>query len=276
MPASLRPLRPYLECTAFVVGWLALEFYFLTPLQGQLLGLPLIVLFQRTVARRPLSALWVFAPRTLRLDARVLGLAATLAAGCIALLWLTRDHPVAGLGNRWGLGAMALAGCLPAAFALVQQDGTALRRGLGLAIAAGAFRVAWHAAWLGSEHGWLVPADKLAGFATLWLCEFTALFLVDEVAFRGLLDPHLSRAGAGRVHAVGSAVFLSILWALWHLHAYNPHTATFGGLFLEISPFAYMQVVLGTLLSFCARRTGTLVAPAAAHAFCNAYVLALR
>jgi hypothetical protein len=268
--------RRYIECAAFVLLWLALEFYLrLTPLQSQFLGLPLILLFQRCVARRPLHQLWAFHAPSFKAGGRIAATAAGLAAGCIVLLWLGRGHRAAGLDSRWGLGAVAVAGCLPAAFALVQQNASALRRGLWLALAAAAFRVAWHVALGPADRGVLIPAEKLLDFATLWLCEFTALFLFDEVAFRGALDPHLARAASGRVHAAGSAIFVSILWAIWHLRAYNPHTPTFGGLFLAIGPFAFAQIVLGTLLSLCARQTGTLVAPAAVHAFGNAYVLAL-
>jgi hypothetical protein len=269
-------LRAYMECAAFVLLWLGAEFYCrLTPLQSQFLGLPLIFLFQRCVARRPVHQLWAFAAPGFKVGKRVALIAAGLAVGCVALLWLGRENRAAGLEPRWALGAVAVAGCLPAAFALAQPRSPALRRAVGLAVLAGAFRVAWHVAGGPDDRGALIATEKLLDFATLWLCEFTALFLFDEVAFRGALDPHLARAGSERIHALGSAVFVSILWAGWHLRAYNPQTPTFGGLFPAIGPFAFAQVVFGTLLSFCARQTGTLVVPAAVHAFGNAYVLAL-
>jgi hypothetical protein len=268
--------RAYIECAAFVLLWLAAEFFLrLTPLQGQFLGLPLILLFQRCVARRPLHQLWAFDAATFKIDRRIAGIAVGLAVACVSLLWLGRGHRAAGLEPRWGLGMVAVAGCLPAAFALGQQSSLALRRAFWLAVVAGAVRVVWSVAWGPDDRGTLIPAEKLLDFATIWLCEFTALFLFDEVAFRGALDPHLACAGSGRVHAAGSAVFVSILWAIWHLRAYNPQTPTFGGLFLAIGPFAFAQIIIGTLLSFCARQSRTLVAPCVAHAFCNAYVLAL-
>lgn len=217
--------------------WLAAEFYLrLTPLQSQFLGLPLILLFQCGVARRPLHQLWAFDAPAFRVTRRVMLAALALAVACVALLWLGRGQRAAGLESRWALGFVAVAGCLPAAFALTHQGAPALRRALWLALAAAVFRVGWHTACGPPERDAMIPLEKLLPFATLSVCEFTALFLFDEVAFRGALDPHLARAGSGRVHAVGSAVFVSILWAVWHLRAYNPHTTTFGGLFLAIGP----------------------------------------
>lgn len=40
-------------------------------------------------------------------------------------------------------------------------------------------------------------------------------FVLEKVAFRGLLDTHVQRS-SGR-HAWVSAVFVSALWGVWHL-----------------------------------------------------------
>jgi len=102
-----------------------------------------------------------------------------------------------------------------------------------------------------------------------------ALFLVDEVVFRGALDPHLRGASSGRLHEWCSAVFVSILWSIWHLPAYNPHAKSFPTLFSGLAPFYLGVLMIGVLLAFCARQARTLVPSSIMHAFGNAYVLAL-
>lgn len=271
-------VRRYFECTAFVLLWLAAEFHLgLTPLQSQFLGIPLIALFQIFVARRTIPQLWAFDATTFRLTRRALGIAAALALGCGALLWLGSGTPAPGLGNRWAIGAMAAVASIPAGFALSQQRVHALRRVFGWVIAAAIVRVAWHAVMAPPHaNGVMIPPERALGFFTLLLCKLVILFLFDEVAFRGALDPHLAGAAKGRLHAVCSAVFLSMLWAVWHLRAYNPRVDTFWGLFAAISPFAFAQIVMGTMLTMIARRSRTLVPGCATHAFFNAYVLSLR
>jgi hypothetical protein len=267
-------IRRYLECTAFVLLWMAAEHYFhLRPLTGQLLGIPVIAVFQIAVARRPLHQLWVRDVKSFRWDRSSWLISCGLALASGALLWSGRGQPAPGLNGPAKLFLQVLAGVVPAAFALRQQSGAAIRRALPAMIAAATFVIGWHAAW--HDGVVLVPGAKLMGFFTTWLCEFVALFLVDEVVFRGALDPHLADASAGRLHEWCSAIFLSMLWAIWHLPAYNPGAPTFVALFAAIGPFSIRVVVLGVLLSSCARRARTLLPTSIVHAFANAHVLSL-
>jgi membrane protease YdiL (CAAX protease family) len=274
-PASTL-LGRYLACAVFVLLWMAGEFYFrLSPLTSQLLGIPLIAAFQLVIARRPLQQLWAFDADTFRLDRKTLAVAGVLAVIGGVMLCCGSGRPAAGLHDRAKLFLLVLAAVVPAAFALREQRGSALRSACGTVIGAVIFRVGWHAAW--AQHGPVVfPAAKVPEFLTVWFCEFVALFLVDEVAFRGALDPYLVRASRGRLHEWCSAIFVSILWAIWHLPAYNPGAKTFLGLFAQVGPFSISLVIMGTLLSFAARRSRTLVPTSAVHALGNAYVLALR
>jgi membrane protease YdiL (CAAX protease family) len=254
MPQDLTLIRRYAECTAFVLLWMAAEHSLhLSPIIGQLIGIPLTAAFQLVVARRPLAQLWAFDAEKFRLGGKTLALAAGLTAACGLLLWLGRDHAVAALALR-------------------QQRAAAFRRALPWLAAALVLRVGWQAAW--HDGAVLFPAAKLLDFTTTWLGEFVALFLVDEVVFRGALDPHLRGASSGRLHEASSAVFVSILWSIWHLPAYNPHAKGFFALFAGLGPFYISVVAMGVLLSFCARRARTLVPSALMHAFGNAYVLA--
>jgi membrane protease YdiL (CAAX protease family) len=274
MTSQATLLRRYLECAAFILGWMACEHYFhLSPLQGQLLGIPLIALFQLFVARRPLQQLWAFDAEKFRVNGKTLAIAGVFAAACGALLWLGTGRDVVPSGGRLTFFAFIVAAATPTAFAVGQQRAAACRRALPWLLAAALLRVGWYAAW--HEGAMLVPVAKLPDFATTWLCEFVAFFLVDEVAFRGALDPHLSGGGTGRLHAWCSAIFVSILWAIWHLPAYNPHARSFLALFSGLGPFHVSIMMMGVLLSFCARRARTLVPSSIMHAFGNAHVLAL-
>lgn len=270
---ALTLIRRYAECSAFLLLWMAVEHSLrLSPITGQLIGIPLTAAFQLAVARRPLTQLWAFDAEEFRLDRKTLALAAALTAACGALLWLGRDHAAAGINQRLGFFCLVAAAAIPAALALRQQRAAAFRRALPWLAAAFALRVGWQAAW----HDGVVifPAAKLLDFTTTWLGEFVALFLVDEVVFRGALDPHLRGAAGGRLHAGCSAIFVSILWAIWHLPAYNPHAKGFFALFAGLGPFYISVLVMGVLLSFCARQARTLAPSALMHAFGNAYVLA--
>ncbi len=273
MAAQASLIRRYLECTAFVLLWMAAQFYFrISPLATQFLGIPSIAFFQLAVARRPLQRLWAFDATAFRLEARTLALAAALVLGCGSLLWLGRAHVSAGLGPRGPMLLLVAAAAIPAAFALRQQRAGELVRALPWALGAMIWRVGWRWAWTG-EIG--ISGGKALDFFTLWAVEAVSLFLVDEVAFRGAIDPHLAGAAPGRLHAWCSAVFGAMLWSVWHLPSYFPGERSFGALFGRITPWYLSVVLMGTLLAFCARRARTLVPTAVTHAFGNAYLLAL-
>ena len=76
-----------------------------------------------------------------------------------------------------------------------------------------------------------------------------ALFLVDEVVFRGALDPHIAGAGRGRLHEWCSAVFVALLWGVWHFPAWNPGAKSLLELFTHIGPDVFAAVIWGTVLS---------------------------
>src|SRR5262249_36925605 len=59
------------------------------------------------------------------------------------------------------------------------------------------------------------PGERLATGLGALVVSFPVMFVMEEVFFRGVLDPHLPRPGEGR--GWGSALFVSSLWGLWHL-----------------------------------------------------------
>ena len=205
-------VRRYLGCAAFVLLWMACGFYFhLSPIAYPLLGLPLIAGFQLAIARRPLAQLWARDAEQFRVDGQTLALAVGLLAMCVALLVLGRGRLAMSKDAPWALVLLAAA-AIPAAFALRHQRAEKLRFALPIIAIAIVIRLGWRIAWAPTWDGSVMfPLAKLPDFFAEGLYEFVGLFLVDEVAFRGALDPHLEAAGAGRLHAWNSAVFVSIL-----------------------------------------------------------------
>jgi hypothetical protein len=270
-------LRRYFECAAFVLLWMACGFYFhLSPMIFPLLGLPLVAGFQWAIARRPLAQLWARDAETFQVDRRTWIIAILLAVACGAALLSERGRVATGPGVLLKFSPLLIAALLPAAFALRRQRAAELRRAFAVIAIAVVIRVAWRVGWAPTFEGaTMFPLSKLPDFMADFLVEFVALFLVDEVAFRGALDPHLAGAGTGPLHAWSSAVFVSILWSAWHFQVYHPQAKTFPQLLTQIVPNDFLPVIYGVALSFCARRSRTLAAPVAIHAAGNAYVLTL-
>lgn len=91
--------------------------------------------------------------------------------------------------------------------------------------------------------------------AILALLTYTPVaFVLEEVVFRGTLDTHVhvSKEKVG----VWSALFISLLWGLWHLP-------------LSGNIWSVVLGIWGIPLSFFWRRTGNLAVPAFSHAFAN-------
>jgi membrane protease YdiL (CAAX protease family) len=86
--------------------------------------------------------------------------------------------------------------------------------------------------------------------------------VLEEVFFRGMLDTYVHLPGEAR--GLGSAVFVSALWAIWHL----PIVPASGA--VVIPGLLVVHVAIGVPLSLYWRRSGNLAVPATAHAFIDA------
>jgi hypothetical protein len=177
------------------------------------LGIPLTLAFQLIVRRRPVRDLWVCDGDPFRLDRRATGIAVLLTAyPLIALAVLLTQ-------GQWLNALMALC-CLPGAVAA----GYAVRR-FGDRPRRPAARAALLATVIGL--GWMVYAivPSLSGETSLLsmvgrglhslLLYLPVGFVLEEVSFRGAIDAHVHRPG----ESLGwlTAIFVSTLWALWHL-----------------------------------------------------------
>jgi len=273
-------LRRYIDVAAFVVGWMALGFYLhLGNVAYQAVGIALTLLFQPLVARRPFSQLWVRASTAFRVDRRTIALAILLAGTADALMLLRAGSPP-GTGQQGGMLLFLTAAAVPAAFALRQTARAGLWRALPSVVAWKLTGWGWglvvfgvgRLAGIAGSPGRHLSLQQWPGLGATFLFEFLAAFLIEEVVFRGALDTHVSTGERTRWGEFRSAAFVSVLWALYHVPIQGLQATT---------PFQQLGVTLhfvgiaigGIPLAYCWRRSGTLVLPAALHAFANAYVL---
>jgi len=251
-----------MECVVFVTAWMACGWIFRLSNQAYLtLGIPWLVFFQLMVARRPLPQLWVRDSGTFRLDR-----AGTAWASILMLLpvvVIVRQHsswePM--LPVIW-----AVVGAVPAAFALRRQRGKRLLQALPAVAAAiliglGAFVI--FAVHDGSAPVFSLNKFPLFGFNSMLM--FPVGFVIEEVVFRGAMDTHVALLASGERRGWLSAVFVSVLWGLWHFPLNPNGTIRDWGITLVLS------TVLGVPLSFCWGRSGTLVPSSAVHALIDAF-----
>ena len=183
--------RRYIEVLAFVALWMALGWMFHLDTNSYLLiGVPLVVLFQRFVRQRPLRQLWVRDAAAFRLGlvGSVIAVLLILAPGYdLIFVAVPQKSWIVAL---WFL--CAVAGAVFAAFAITQQRANAARRALPSFISAVLIGMAIMAASaLASHHDVGVPLSKLFLLLKQFLLYFTVTFVLEEVAFRGVLDSHI-------------------------------------------------------------------------------------
>ncbi len=252
-------LRRWLEGLGFVAVWMALGWLLPLDANGYLLiGIPLTVAFQLIVRRRPLRELWVRDGPRFSLDRIGVLLAVLLMVAPV--IFGVRATVVA----QWtaaGWAAAAVVGAVAAGYALRQ---TSFLGALWAAAPATGIGVFLMLVFLGIPLLVLgqpvQPLDMLTTAATDALLYFAAVFVVEEVAFRGLLDSHVHHPGESDGWL--SAIVVSALWALWHLPISPPGVP----LWILIAQLLLLHCLVGVPLSFAWRRTGNLTAPGLAHA----------
>jgi membrane protease YdiL (CAAX protease family) len=272
-------VRRWGEAVAFVAVWVAAgELLDMSPNTYLLFGIPLTAGFQLFVRGRPIKALWVRDGPGLSWRTVSLILAIPLA---IAPVYQLIVSVVRGQGIGYVLYALAaIAGAGAAAYALGQFRRETWRdlvlclatAGLigvvltgGLAAVLITFDPSWHASSAVHPIGGKLQPNILHGVNSL-LLYIPALFLIEEVAFRGAIDSHVRHPGEGRgaastIYGVVSAIFVSVLWGLWH-HPIVPEAT--------IPQLLITQVAMGPFLSLFWRRSGNLMVPGFAHATSDA------
>ena len=261
--------RRWSEAVALLAIWLAAGFVLRLGDAGYLLlGIPLSVAFQLLVRREPLRAAWVRSAPSLILD-RYLVVAATLfaIAPSVSLYFNVRSH--AWMAASWSL--VGVGGALGAAYAVRHARRETLRALLLCIATAGTFGILIMGATLlgGVVTGELALPTLRSGLwagARALLLFVPITFALEEVTFRGILDPHV-RPTDERGEARGgwlSAIALSAMWGLWHLPMMK-HSGLRTAIGLVV-----IHTLIGVPLSLWWRRSGNLLVPAFTHALIDA------
>lgn len=270
----------YLQVAAFVTVWMALGLFLqLGNPAYQAIGVVMMIGFQRWIARRPFAQLWVRSAAGFRFDRGTAGWV-VLLMGAAGITLFLRKATSAGVSKQGALLLFLVAAAVPAGFALRHTNLAGLIRALPSVIVGKVLGWGWRlvVVWIGGLMGFGAGRSPHVAFAQWpdlageFLLQFLAAFLIEEVVFRGGLDTYVSRTETTRWGELRSAAFVSLFWALYHLPIQGAHAVTPAqqvGLALHVTGIA----IAGVPLAYVWRRSGTLVLPAALHAFGNAYVL---
>lgn len=256
-----RRLARAVVATLLISGYMGLGFAFALSAEGYLLlGIPITIAFQVLIVRRPLRALWLRAAPPVALTRRMALAVAVIAIApaTVAIRGAQHGDPVLA---AYGLAAML--GSVGAVYALRAMDREAVRATVRASLINGVILVAVMVVLRllsGGFHG--NPGGAVATAVISVATYLPVVFVMEEILFRGLLDPYL-RGSSGRDRA--SALYGSALWGLWHL----PVMSVDLGL-LTIPYLVAIHTVLGAVLVSAWRRTGNLASPGLAHAVADA------
>jgi len=238
-------------------GWLL----HLDPYAYLLLGIPLCVCFQLFVRRQPLSSCWVRDTTALRLD--VPGVLIALCFLVVPIWDLVHSWPHSGWMLRLYF-FTSMIGAVGVAFALRRFDAKALRS-LWLCLAtAGVLGCGWMLlAAFAQGHPIPLTFERVRFGAEQFLVLLPVCFVMEEVAFRGILDSHIQHPQDPRPWL--TAFLLSAMWGWWHLPIVAPSLLGVG-----LVAFPITHAMLGIPLSIFWRRSGNLLVPAVVHALIDA------
>jgi membrane protease YdiL (CAAX protease family) len=258
--------RRVAECVAFVVVWVAIGFIFDlgSSLNRQslyvVIGIPLTIVLQLYVRRRPLQELWVRNGPKVETRTVIVPIVIVLLAVPIYLLVREVDD-----GPGFVLYDLALlVGALGVGYAAKQFTDLTWRdlaQCLGTAGLIGVLGALDIYADTSTAHPFASAFDApaLRDFFISLATYIPALFVVEEVTFRGALDSHVHHPGER--HGIRSAALVSLLWSWWHL----PLTVNQGVVKSLLTLPIYM-VPMGIFLSIYWRRSGNLAVPGVTHA----------
>jgi membrane protease YdiL (CAAX protease family) len=165
-------------------------------------------------------------------------------------------------GLAWSL--VIVAGSWGLRYALARADSHTLRRTVvaGAAALLLSLFMHYHDLALATRYG-LLQALGRAGMALM--AYLPACFIVEEVAFRGILFNALR--GRSKAAAISAALFTSTLWGLWHLPVLDTHGSWSA---IRVVVFVGLHSAVGVALCWLWSSTGNLLPCALAHAVLDA------
>ncbi len=253
----------YAAVAAAVGLEIAIGFHFRLDANAYLvIGMPVTLLFQLFVARRPLRELWLLKGQEMKWD---------IWTTLLFAVFLIGPGQAIILGFRRGswatavYGFAAIIGAAGAALAFRVLDKPNLRRVLFLLAATipiGAFRLFIDSTVGGHGFGNMEIVSRLSTMIQSLLFYIPAVFVAEEVFFRGALDSYLHRSE--KKFGWLSAAYVSVLWGLWHLPLVHPLTPAI------VLGIIGVQLFLGLIFSWLWRRSGNMAVNGSFHAIIDA------
>jgi membrane protease YdiL (CAAX protease family) len=257
-----RRLARAVVATLMIGGYMALGFALALSAEGYLLlGIPIAIAFQVLVVRRPLRALWLRDAPPMTFTAR--SIVAIVVVG-IAPAAVAVGGVEAGNTVLVAYGLAGVLGAVGAVYAMRAMDRDAVRSTVRATVITSVILVCIMVTYRSASGGF--NGNLATAVATAMISVATYLpvvFVLEEVLFRGLLDPYLHGSTPGPDRA--SALYGSALWGIWHLPVMSVALGAF-----TIPYLAAVHTVLGYVLVTSWRRTGNLAAPGIAHAVSDA------
>jgi membrane protease YdiL (CAAX protease family) len=256
-------LRRLIEVTAFWGIWCALgnllqlDESLATQETYLLIGVPVVLIFQRFIAKRDIRELWVrTAPRVLLPRLTVTLAVAFAIFPLIQLIRRIADgDPLSFV--LYMVGATAGAAAVAYAFGLFKREtwrylALCILFGTGYAVV---INLITDSELFLSHQLTFQPHHDLEIVAASLLVYIPSVMIFEEVAFRGTFDAHLHHPGES--HGFWSALYISVLWSMWHAPLFG---------WDEAPNLLIAMVPMGIVLSIYWRKSGNLAVSGTAHA----------
>ena len=258
----------YLQVSLFVLVYISLGVLLGLKTEAYLLlGIPLSILFQLFIAGQPLHKMWL---------RQAAGFSKKPFVWILTLCFLMYPvYKISVLATEQKLSLLDVgfygAACLGAFGAGYSYSRFSVYTAKNFLLCFGLIGVLRSAVYfLPFVVGQKEPQIDFGRGITSLLLYIPIAFVVEEVVFRGMLDSHIHRSK--KTDSVFSALFVSLLWGLWHL----PLSLNKGSSIWFAALAAMLVSVWGIFLSVFWRRTGNLAVPGFSHAFADAVRDALR
>jgi membrane protease YdiL (CAAX protease family) len=250
------------------IGWL----FHLDANSYLVAGVPLVVLFQLFVRKKPLATLWVRDAARFRLG--VFGIMLALGLAILPAVRLIQTSGSASLQSHppeilWYV--CCIIGAFGAAFGFshfTKQTWKELGFCLLTAgvIGCGTMLLNAFASWALMHKPLVFTWARAVKGVHDFLLYVPVCFVLEEVAFRGAIDAYVFQPGDKGPW--WTAFFVSTLWGWWHL----PIAGSRGivQLMTLIVLLPCIHIAVGVFLSLGWRRSGNLAVPAIVHAFIDA------
>lgn len=265
-------VRRAIEVILFVAAWMLIGYVLrLDATSYLLIGIPITLVFQKLIARSPITRLWVRNP-THAMNFHNTSRFAILVAVGLAVFNSFQLYSYALAGNWIATlyEIVAIVGSIPLAYSLSNFARSMVRPLLLCLASAGVIGVGYFFVSFVTNVYYLKTTQPPSLIVFVLTCLFSLatylpiVFMLEEVSFRGAFDSHIFHLGEGRSKL--TALYVSLLWGAWHFPVtYVPTMGLSGGVVLLIQMLAY-QGVVGFFLSVFWRKAGNLLVPGSVHA----------